>query len=52
VNDDTTRRFARTVRDAFRDWPENCIGITGPVVIKTQAPLWVRIVRAMLRRFG
>lgn len=24
---DTTRRHPRTTREAFRDWPENCLGV-------------------------
>lgn len=29
----TTRRHPRTMREAFREWPESCIGIAEPVVI-------------------
>lgn len=28
---DTTRRHPRTTREAFRQWPENCLGIDAPV---------------------
>lgn len=44
---DTTRTFARSTRDAFKDWTENAIGIEGPVVIRARAPLWL----VWLRRF-
>jgi hypothetical protein len=40
----TTRRFPRTLREAFPD-KTDAIGITGPVVIKTRPPLWVRLLR-------
>lgn len=42
---DTTRTYARSVRDAFREWPENAIGITGPVVTRPAAPWRVRALR-------
>lgn len=44
---DTTRTFARSTRDAFKDWTENAIGVEGPVVIRARAPLWL----VWLRRF-
>jgi hypothetical protein len=37
------------MRSAFREWPENCLGITGPVVIRTRAPWWVRAIRWLFR---
>lgn len=42
---DTTKRFARSIRDAFREYPENAIGIAGPVVIEPHTPLWRRLIR-------
>jgi hypothetical protein len=28
---ETTRRHPRTTREAWREWPENCLGIAEPV---------------------
>lgn len=41
---DTTRRFPRTLREAFPP-KTDAIGITGPVVIKTSPPLLLRPIR-------
>lgn len=46
---DTTRTFPRSVRDAFKEWPETAIGVTGSAVIPTRPPLWVRALRWLLR---
>lgn len=46
---DTTRTYSRQARDAFREWPENAIGIEGPVVIPLSAPWWVRLLRWLFR---
>lgn len=46
---DTTRRFPRSLREAFKDWGESAIGITGPVVIPLRPPWWVRVLRRLLR---
>lgn len=42
---ETTRRFPRTLREVLPA-QESAIGITGPVVIPTRPPLWVRVLRA------
>ena len=42
---DTTRGYPRTIREAFHSRDESAIGITGPVVIPTRPPLWVRLLR-------
>lgn len=49
--DDRTRRFARSLREAFPMDDAPCaIGISGPVVIPLGSPpLWARLVRACVR---
>jgi len=49
IHEDGARRHARTLREAFREWPENAIGITGPVVIPLGYPWWVRAIRFVVR---
>lgn len=46
---DTTRTFPRSLREAFREWGETAIGVTGPVVIPTRPPWWARVLRRLLR---
>ena len=41
---DTTRRYFRC-RNEIPPFRESAIGITGPVVIRTKPPLWVRVLR-------
>lgn len=41
---DTCRSYPRTLRDAFPiDYRESAIGISGPVVIRTRTPWWLRL---------
>ena len=40
--DNPPRRFARTEREAFRNWPENCMGVEKPIPVGRR-PLWWRI---------
>ena len=47
--DDRTRRFPRSLREAFDERPECAIGITGPVVIPLCTPWWVQAIRIVLR---
>lgn len=44
---ETTRTFARSRREAFRDWNENAIGVEGPVVIRAAPPWWLRWLRIL-----
>lgn len=44
---DTTRRYPRTVREAFRDWPENFLGIAEPV----DPEAWRRARNAQIAEF-
>lgn len=47
---DTTRRYPRSLREAFpADDAQSAIGISGPAVIRTRTPWWVRLVRAISR---
>ncbi len=40
---DTTRQYPRSLRTAFPlDYRESAIGISGPVVIRTRTPVWLR----------
>ena len=41
---ETTRRYYRC-RNEIPPFCESAIGITGPVVIRTKPPLWVRVLR-------
>lgn len=43
----TTRRYERTMRQAFREWPESAMGIAGPVI--TPCSGWGRMVLAVKR---
>ena len=42
---ETTRRYFRCLNE-IPPFRESAIGITGPVVIQTKPPLWVRLIRA------
>lgn len=43
---DTHRRHPRSLREAFPiDDRTSCIGIAGPVVIRTRSPWWLRILQ-------
>ena len=42
---ETYRRFPRSLREAFREWPENALGINDPGCIPTRSPWWVRVLR-------
>lgn len=45
---DTTRRYARTLREAFpMDDNASALGIAGPVVIRLRTPWPVRVLRAI-----
>jgi hypothetical protein len=45
----TTRRHPRTLREAFREWPETCYGVERPIVIQTCPSIWVRIANWLWR---
>ncbi len=46
---DTTRRYARTLREAFpMDDNASALGIAGPVVIRLRTPWPVRVLRFTL----
>lgn len=46
----TERCHPRTMRQAWPvDFPSSAIGITGPVCIPPQPPLWVRAIRFLFR---
>lgn len=40
----TTRRHPRTMREAFKLWPENCMGIEKPIEVGKR-PWWLWIWR-------
>lgn len=45
---DTQRRHPRSLREAFPiDDRTSCIGIAGPVVIRTRTPWWLRVWNAL-----
>ena len=37
---DTTRRYPRSMREAFRNWPENCMGVEKPIPVGAR-PAWL-----------
>ena len=39
---DTTRRYPRSLKEAFRNWPENCMGVEKPIQCK-RPPIWWRL---------
>lgn len=47
----TTRRYARTRRDAELRWPESALGINGPV-IQTDTSIIARILRVVARTWA
>lgn len=42
----TTRCHPRSLRYAFKEFPENCLGIEGNV-IQVSRPWWVRLLRVI-----
>lgn len=45
---DTCRSYPRSLREAFPiDYRESAIGVTGPVVIRTRTPWWLRVWNAI-----
>lgn len=44
----TTRRFQRSIREAFREWPESALGIETPTVIHTRTPWWRKALRRLI----
>lgn len=47
---ETERVFARSVRHAFREWPENAVGIDGPPEPLPSLPLLARLLQRLLNR--
>lgn len=45
----TTRQYPRSMREAFRDWPENCYGVEFPPSVPTRPSVWVRIATWLAR---
>ncbi len=37
---DTIRRFPRTSREAFRIYPESCLGVEKPIEVGRRSLLW------------